>query len=158
MCVNVFGQMEQQSPPAIGVENISLARDDGHGNPGEIVSGFVSTDVPIHCLIDLSAPAAVTIKMNFVAVKAVGLKAETKIVTAGYTTTESQNRVRFNAAPDGIWPVGKYRIDIFLNGKPAKSLEFEIEKSAAESGAAGNSLPKSNRLRRVRNARLVHKN
>ena len=153
-CVSVFGQAEQRSP-TIGVENISIARDDGTGNPGEIVTGFVSTDIPIHCLIELSSTAAVTIKMNFIAVKAAGLKAETKVVTASYTTTESQNKVRFNASPDGLWPVGKYRIDIFLDGKPAKSLEFEIEKSPTETSSQP--LPKSN-LRRARNARLARKN
>ncbi len=154
-CVNVFGQAEQS--PANGVENISLARDDGTGNPGEIVTGFVSTDIPIHCLIDLSSTEAVTIKMNFVAVKAAGLKAETKVVTANYTTTESQNKVRFNASPDALWPVGRYRIDIFLNGRPAKSLEFEIEKSATESSRANAPLPKSS-LHHVRSARLARKN
>lgn len=155
VCVNVFGQAEQS--PAIGVENISLARDDGNGKPGEIVTGFISTNVPIHCLVELSSTEAVTVKMNLVAVKAVGLKGETNVITASYTTTGSQNQVHFNASPNSVWSVGKYRIDILLSGKIAKSLDFEIEKSVAESIKENKALPKS-ALRRGRNARPARKN
>jgi hypothetical protein len=154
-CVNVFAQAEQS--PAIGVENISLARDDGNGKPGEIVTRFISTDVPIHCLVELSSTEAVIVRMNLVAAKAGGLKGETNVITASYTTTGSQNQVHFKASPNSAWSVGKYRIDILLGGKIVKSLDFEIEKSVVESTKENKPLPKS-ALRRGKNARLARKN
>jgi hypothetical protein len=67
--------------------------------------------------------------MNFVAVSVTGVKAETKVVTATYTTKDGQNRVNFTGRPDGKWTAGRYRVDIFIDGKIAKTLEFQIRGS-----------------------------
>ncbi len=73
--------------------------------------------------------------MNFVAVGVTGVKADTKVVTASYTTKEGQNRVNFSGKPDGKWTPGKYRVDIFLDGKIAKNIEFEIKGSGGNTTA-----------------------
>lgn len=117
-----------QSAPA--VEEVYLARDDGNGKAGEQVSEFSTTDIPIHCVILLDTQAKVTVKMNFVAVNVSGLKAETKVVSASYTTKDGQNRVYFTGRPDGAWTPGKYRVDLFIDGKAATNLAFEIKPSA----------------------------
>jgi len=130
---NVFGQADQsESNKELAVEEISLARDDGHGKAGDAANVFTTTDVPIHCFIGLNSMKAAAVKMNFVAVKADGLRPETKIVTVSYKTNGKQDGVNFNASPETIWAAGKYRIDIFLDGKLVKSLEFEIKKSTKE--------------------------
>ena len=92
----------------------------------------MTTDVPIHCFVQLSSAKSVLVKMNFVAVKAVGLKSETKVVTVSYKTNGKQNAVTFNASPETIWAAGAYRADVLVDGKLAKSLEFEIKKSPKE--------------------------
>jgi hypothetical protein len=117
---------------AVVVEELILARDNGDGKAGDITGKFVTTDTPIHCYVQLSSVKPVTVKMILVAVKAVGLKPETKSVSVSYTTNGKQNQVNFDASPEGVWAAGSYRIDIFLDGKPAKSQTFEIEKSAKE--------------------------
>lgn len=134
---NVFAQTDKFSET--GVKEISLARDDGSGNPGETAEKFTTTDIPIHCLIELNEARATIIKVVFVAAKAAGLKPETKIVTVGYTTKANESGANFNASPNGVWAVGSYRVDIFLDGKLAKSQAFEIEKSAKE--IKGKALP-----------------
>ena len=118
-------------PPAPAVEEVYLARDDGNGKAGDEVTSFATTDVPIYCVVLLDANAKVTVKMNFVAVNVAGVRAETKVVTASYTTKEGQNRVNFTGRPEGKWTPGKYRVDLFLDGKPASKLEFEIKGPAA---------------------------
>jgi len=65
--------------------------------------------------------------MNFVAVRVSGVKADTKVVTVSYTTKPGQNRVNFTGHPDGKWTAGKYRVDLFVDGKLAKKLEFDIK-------------------------------
>ena|SRR6476469_6034768 len=127
-----FAQAQPQNPP--GVEELYLAKDDGKGKAGEQVSEFATTDVPIYCVVLLSEPQKVTVKMNFVAVGVAGMKAETKVVTTSYTTKEGQNRINFSGRPEGRWPPGKYRVDIFLDGKPAKALEFDIRSASPNSG------------------------
>ncbi|MBK9215055.1 MAG: hypothetical protein IPM59_05565 [Chloracidobacterium sp.] len=125
-----------QPAPAVAptVEEVYLAKDDGNGKAGEQVSEFATTDIPIHCIVLLDSAAKVTVKMNFVAVSVSGVKAETKVVTASYTTKEGQNRVYFTGRPDGRWTPGKYRVDLFLDGKAATNVAFEIKSSGVNAG------------------------
>ena len=130
--------------PSSGVEEVYLAKDDGEGKAGDQVSAFSTTDIPIYCVVLLESSKATVVKMNFVAVSVSGVKADTKVVTASYTTKESQNRVNFTGRPDGKWTPGKYRVDIFLDGKLAKNLEFAI-KSAGSNGPSSPADPKTAR-------------
>lgn len=132
-----FAQSEPPTPPA--VEEVYLAKDDGNGKAGEQVTEFRTNDVPIYCVVLLDTNAKVTVKMNFVAVDVAGVKPETKVVTASYVTKEGQNRVNFTGRPDDKWTPGKYRVDLFLDGKPAKNVEFEIKGSAAGVNTSANS-------------------
>lgn len=62
------------------------------------------------------------------------------MVSIGYKTNGKEDAVTFSASPpSAVWANGKYRVDILLDGKWAKSLDFEIksvakqlEKSAAK--------------------------
>lgn len=123
------------APAAPAIEELYLAKDDGDGMAGEQVSEFRTTDVPIYCVVLLDTVARVTVKMNFVAVSVTGVKADTKVVTASYTTKEGQNRVNFSGKPDGKWTPGKYRVDIFVDGKIAQNIEFEIKGSGGNTTA-----------------------
>lgn len=118
---------QNETPTPVAVDEVYLAKDDGEGNAGDAASEFRSTDVPIYCVVVLGTNGKAVIKMNFVAVSVGGVKPETKVVSASYTTTERQNRVNFTGRPDGKWTPGKYRVDIFLDGKMAKNIEFEIK-------------------------------
>lgn len=128
---NGFAQTQETGGgAAVVVEELVLARNDGDGKAGEVTEKFTTTDTPIHCFIQLSSVKPVTVKMILVAVKTVGLKPETKSVSVSYTTNGKQNQVNFDASPEGVWAAGSYRVDIFVDGKLAKSRIFEIEKSA----------------------------
>jgi hypothetical protein len=111
---------------ASGIEEVYLARDDGNGKAGEQVTEFRITDVPIYCIVLLESAAKAVVKMNFVAVAVAGVKPDTKVVTASYITKDGQNRVNFTGRPDGTWTPGKYRVDLFLDGKLVRDLEFTI--------------------------------
>src|SRR3954469_1364739 len=106
------GHSFSQGPPSTQpqIDEVYLARDDGNGKAGEQAEEFRTTDIPIHCVVLLDNVAKVTVKMNFVAVKVAGVKPETKVVSASYTTTERQNRVNFTGTPDGAWTPGRYRV------------------------------------------------
>lgn len=152
---NTFGQSEtDENSRELTVEEISLARDDGSGQAGEIAENFTTTDVPIYCLISLSSTKSVIVKMNLVAVSARAIKPGTVVVTLSYKTNGNQNRVWFKASPDGVWTVGKYRVDVLLDGKTSGSREFEIKKNAGKAadektGSAKKS-PKPKTAKRVR--------
>jgi hypothetical protein len=99
----------------------------------------------------LETTQKVTVKMNFVAVKVAGVKPDTKVVTASYITKEGQNRVNFSGTPEGRWTPGRYRVVIFLDGKAAKELEFDIKGSGgtgASNDAFAAEVPKPKPIKR----------
>ena len=142
--LNAFAQsVGTDKNSAVTIEQITLARDDGKGKAGDAAEKFLTTDIPIHCFIQLSSDQATTVKLILVAVKAVGLKPETKSVSVSYTTDGEQNQVNFNASPKGVWAAGIYRADIYIDGKLAESRTFEIEKSLKKPDDMKPAAPKS---------------
>lgn len=123
---NAFAQTEE--PTETGIEQISLWRVGDDGKASEEVEKFLTTDTPLLFRIQLNSLKSATVKMVLVAVNVPGLKPETKSVTISYTTNGKQNIVNFKAMPENIWLAGKYRADVFINGKPAGNKEFQIEK------------------------------
>ena len=108
--LNAFAQTDEtikNTEPS--VEEITLARDDGSGQAGEAAEKFAITDRPIYCILQIASPKPVAVKMILAAVKANGLKPETKIVTLNYTTKEGETGVTFNFSPGkGVWSAGDY--------------------------------------------------
>lgn len=143
-------------PPIEGVEDVYLAKDDGNGKAGDVVTTFGISDIPIHCIVQLDTVKAATVKMNLVAVSVPGVKPETKVVTTSYTTTGNQNQVNFTGRPDKVWTPGKYRVDIFLDGKLAKSSDFVIQKPVTSNPAVNSLQPKQ--TPKPRNPRKSGKN
>lgn len=134
-CPNILAQtVEEKKSEQTGVAEISLMRAvDASGKLSDAMTEFSTTDVPIYCAVRLASTKAILVKMNFVAVAASGLKSNQTIVSVNYKTDGKGDGVTFDASPNGkIWSAGKYRVDILLDGKTAKSLEFEIKKSAGE--------------------------
>jgi hypothetical protein len=139
--VLTFAASAQTEPPTgtSGVEKVFLAKDDGTGEAGDESTRFLTTDIPIHCIVQLSSTVATTVSMNLVAVEVKGVKAGTKVVGVAYKTNGRQDRVSFTGMPEGDWTAGKYRVDIFIGGKPAGSLGFEIENAPAPVNGTGSS-------------------
>jgi hypothetical protein len=136
LCSCAAAAQDDQKRARPAVEDVYLAKDDGSGKAGDVVTEFATGDIPIHCVVVLETAAKVTVKMNFVAVAVPGVKADTKVVSASYTTTEKQNRINFTGRPDGKWTPGRYRVDRFLDGKAEKQLEFSIQGTGGAAPAA----------------------
>ena len=133
LVVGVFGVYAQEPgvPPAkVGIADIYLAKDDGTGKAGEQATSFVTTDVPIYCVVQLDSPLPVTVRMNLVAVAVPGVKADTRVVSTTYTTRDNEDRVNFSGRPSGQWVAGRYRVDIFVGDSPVVSREFAVQKAA----------------------------
>jgi hypothetical protein len=127
----------------VGLEDIYLAKDNGEGRAGDEAKIFTTTDIPIYCVVHLTATRPAIVKMNFVAVKVQGVRPETKVVSVSYKTDGRQNRVNFTGSPDGDWVAGSYRVDIFIDGKLAGSRELEIQRSATDNPSIKSFQPKT---------------
>lgn len=108
-------------------EEIYLALDDGNGRAGEISGSFLTTDIPIHCVVVLRSSQPVVVKMDLLVTDVRGVKSGTKVVSTSYSTKADQNRVFFTGVPDGKWIAGGYRADIFIDGKLVETLPFQIK-------------------------------
>jgi hypothetical protein len=124
-----------------GIQEAYLAKDDGKGNAGLPAKNFIVSDVPIYAVVQLDSALPVTVRMNLVAADVPGVRAETKVVSTSYTTKDGEDRVNFSGRPAGKWTAGKYRADIFINGKLVKVLAFEI-RSTPPIVAAGSFQPR----------------
>lgn len=136
--------MAQPPEPAEGriFERVYLAKDDGAGKPGISATEFATTDIPIHCVVDLSNSGSVTVKMDLVVVNVNGVKPETKVVSTSYTTKDLQNQVFFNGRPHGRWIPGTYRADIYVDGNLMGKFPFTIKGTAPAVKPALNFQPK----------------
>jgi hypothetical protein len=141
ICLFTFGLVAVAQSP-VSVEEIYFAKDDGTGEMGDVVESFQTTDTPIYVVVKLTDSAAMNVKMNLVAASVKGLKADSKIITTSFKTSKMQNRVNFSGKPEKLWFVGKYRVDIFLDDKLSKSIEFEITEPIKNSSAITAFLPK----------------
>ena len=135
LAVAGFAQTPQPAADA-AIKDVYLAKDDGSGKAGEPVTAFSTTDIPIHCVVLLDEAGVANVKMNFVAVSVPGVKPETKVVSTSYTTTDTEDRVNFTGRPAKLWVTGKYRLDIFLDGKFVKNVPFDIQKPQPATGSA----------------------
>jgi hypothetical protein len=130
-CAFIMNAQESDlASPDLGVTEIYLARDDGTGKAGDQATSFVTTDVPIYCVVLLDSATPVTVRMNLVAVSVAGVKAETRVVSTSYTTRDNENRVNFTGRPAGQWVPGKYRVDVFVGTRPVVSREFAVQKAS----------------------------
>ena len=105
---------------------IYFARDDGTGHAGDPATVFRPRDVPIYCVVQLKSAGTFDVRMDLLAVAVPGVKPGTRVVSTRYTTRGREDRVNFTGSPQGMWVVGRYRADVFVNGKAAGRLEFEV--------------------------------
>lgn len=130
-----------QTPVPVAINQAYLAKDDGNGHAGDPSSIFLPTDIPIYCVVQLESAIPTTVKMNLVAENVPGVKADTKVVSTSYTTKDGENRVNFNGRPAGNWVPGKYRAELFVDGKLVRNLTFEIKGQSGSAAASRSFVP-----------------
>ncbi len=109
------------------LENVHLARDDGRGRAGETVTGFKPTDNPLYCVVQLREPKDGTkVKAEWIVVNAGGER-DTKFLEKEFKTTGEMDVVTFTAKLPREWPDGDYKVNVFVNDKLEKSLDFQIK-------------------------------
>lgn len=78
-------------------------------------------------LVDV--PSGSKVKSDWIAVKASGAPANYKIDSMELNVGALVNSVDFNfSKPTAGWPEGDYRVDLFIDGKPAGNVKFQVVK------------------------------
>ncbi len=95
---------------------------DAEGNNRTTV---FTQDAIFYAQVDLrNAPDDTNLKAVWIAVDVADVEPNLKINETEFTS--GSGLVHFQLSNENLWPVGKYKVEIYLDGKLAKTLEFEV--------------------------------
>jgi plastocyanin len=111
-----------------GVEGIVLMRDDGSGEPGDVVQSFASTDRKIHFEVRLTdfVEAGTRVKWVFTAVDTTdGKNLEFQTIDSDITT--SGNSLFANLELPNDWPTGSYKADVYVDDQLLTTVDYTVQ-------------------------------
>ena len=114
-----------QSAPAASIQNITFMRDDGTGQPGDVVTSFSPSDHILHVHAGLDQMV---------------LNPNGHVTWTAVDTTAGSNITIADAPLNGIaansfdsqlslpqdFPVGTYRVDFYMDGQLLQSGNFQV--------------------------------
>ena len=104
------------------ITDAKLSRDFDGNDPTTI---FAQNET-FYCTVVLkNAPENTNVKASWTAMEVAGEQPNTFLDEAELTT--ASGTLHFELINEGFWPVGKYKVDIFLNGGLERTLEFEVQ-------------------------------
>jgi tetratricopeptide (TPR) repeat protein len=109
----------------IVIQSISMAKNN-NGRPGDPTLSFIPSDRTIFCVMTLNVAKAGT-KVRFVwkTVEIDGSRNE-EIKTVDYVTKPLEDKVQGNLTLPRDWPAGTYKVDIYINGTFAKTVNYRV--------------------------------
>ncbi len=107
------------------IQTVSMAKNN-NGRPGEPTMSFMPSDRMIFCVITFNVARAGT-KVRFVwkTVEIEGSRNE-EIKTVDYVTKPLEDKVQGNLTLPRDWPTGTYKVDIYVNGTFAKTVNYRV--------------------------------
>ena len=110
-------------PPRI--ESVELARDFKDGKPVGQTTAFPA-DSTFHAVVRVSAARNDTrVKAGWTAVDAGG--EQNRIIDEKEVTGPGDQAVDFTLSLPRPWPPGSYKVDIYLDGKLERSVDFTVQ-------------------------------
>jgi hypothetical protein len=119
----------ETSPDTSGIQvtDVKLAKDFTYGDVVNPTNSFYPTDRAFHLVVDLSNPPEGTqVGAVWYAVDAGSFKND-KLDSETYTLKTGEERVHVSLTNKENWPKGKYKVQVMLNGKLNRSLEFQVK-------------------------------
>jgi hypothetical protein len=112
------------SASTANISDAKMARDPEGNDPTKVFS----PDETFYCVAELSnAPDDTSVRAVWTAIDVEGANPNTKIDEV--STTGGSGQLQFDLTNQGPWPVGEYKVDLFLNDEqePTRTLEFEVQ-------------------------------
>jgi hypothetical protein len=106
------------------IKSARMARDYDGNQPTTVFA----PDETFYCVVELAnAPDDTMVKAAWTTAEVEGTDPNSLIDEAELTT--GSDTLHFKLTNDGLWPNGKYKVDLYLNGKLDRTLEFEVQSS-----------------------------
>lgn len=119
------------SASTANIKDAYTARSDG--SEMKQTTSF-SQDEVIYCIVNVAnAPDDTKVKAIWYAVNAEGVDANFVINETEFT---GGGEITFNISNDQLWPAGSYKVELYLDGKMDRSLDFNVTSSAGSVPAA----------------------
>jgi hypothetical protein len=84
-----------------------------------------SQDETFYCLVELAnAPDETTLKAVWTALSAEGT--DPNFLIDESELTSGDGTITFDLTNDQLWPIGTYKVDLYLNGELDRALTFEV--------------------------------
>lgn len=108
------------------IKEIHMAKDNGNGAPGDETDSFAPGDRTVHCVASLKqSKSGTAMRFSWWIVDADGSKNQ-KIKDIDYTTRALENIVHGHLTLPQDWPVGKYKVQIYVNGDLDKTAFYSV--------------------------------
>ena len=92
---------------------------------GEVKTEVFPQDAVFYCIVDLAnAPDDTVVKASWTAVEVEG--EEPDVFLDETELTGSDNILTFQLSNSMLWPIGSYKVDLYLNDELDRTLEFEV--------------------------------
>lgn len=106
------------------IANAFMAADHDGTQPTTVFN----QDAVFYAIIDLAnAPDDTTVKAVWIGVDIEGTDPETTIDEVVITSGDARLTFDLTNAPGLLWPLGQYRVDIYLNDELKTSLDFKVQ-------------------------------
>ena len=93
---------------------------------GQVKTTVYAPDQPFYMVAILqNAPDDTTVKASWTLVEAEGMDPNQLLDEA--EVTSGDNTLYFDLSSDQLWPVGKYKVDLYIGDELSKTLEFEVQ-------------------------------
>jgi len=110
------------SASTANIASATLSADES-GSPA--TTTFPPEQSVFYLIVELAnAPDDTKVKAVWTAVEAEGVDANFKIDESELTSGSAT--LTFNLSNNGLWPIGKYKVDLYLNDELERTLEFEV--------------------------------
>jgi hypothetical protein len=121
----------QFSASTAGITNAVMARDVRGDNfePVGVTETYAVDQPVIHAVVSVSnAPSDTKMKVVWVAVDVSAAATPNQTLDQTEVTVDGSRNVDFKLIRDSRgWPPGKYKVDIYLNDKLDRTLNFSVE-------------------------------
>ena len=106
------------------ITNAHLASDE---SDTRTVTSYSPSDPGFYCYFDLNnAPDSTVVKGVWTLVSADGYESNSEIDSAEITGSDNTYYFSLGGGADA-WPVGTYKIDLYIDGKLVETIEFKVQ-------------------------------